>query len=247
MKQKNAKGIAISQVSGLRKTTQGEEGPLIKRLSLFRQFRNSGNDGEKKAQQRLRPKGYCVQLMIALMTFTSPFFNYTLAQPAEAMEAFGVERMEPLMVGLTVPDEFWTTKHLFYIDGDTIRKDLTEYKGKLLVLDFWSTSCASCIAHREEISYFTDKYSDHLAVVMVNPKKTNDDLSRIRAFDKRFYVPDTNSFLETIIEDKILQELFKFSGYPHYVWINRYGYIQTTTFRNLLDRGYVAPFIDENP
>src|SRR5699024_12782984 len=44
----------------------------------------------------------------------------------------GEEEISPLSVGEKVPAEFWTREHLFYIDGDTVRKNLEEYKGKLL-------------------------------------------------------------------------------------------------------------------
>src|SRR5690606_13499964 len=38
-----------------------------------------------------------------------------------------------LRVGSKVPNEFWTKEHLFYVNGDTIRKTLEEHKGKMVV------------------------------------------------------------------------------------------------------------------
>ncbi|WP_437920272.1 TlpA family protein disulfide reductase [Sphingobacterium sp. LRF_L2] len=180
--------------------------------------------------------------------FVLLFSNQLFAQePRQDSGADGRLSIKPLMVGEKVPEEFWNYEHLFFVNGDTIRKTLNAYRGKLLVLDFWSTTCSTCIFHQKEIGFFEDNYPNELNVVMVNPTKSKDDFLRIDAFYKRYYLKENNSELESIISDRFLESLFVFGGYPHFVWINKYGYIQTQTFRNYLDREYVAPFIDSKP
>lgn len=168
--------------------------------------------------------------------------------PVKSGTVSGSKTIKPLLVGQQVPDEFWKREHLFYINGDTVSKNLEEYRGKLLILDFWSTSCASCLFHQKEIDSFKSAHKNDMNVIMVNPVKTKDNIDRIKIFYQNHYAVKNGieKHFESIILDDYLHRIFQFSGYPHYIWINKDGYVQTQTFRNLLDRNYVAPFIDND-
>lgn len=189
-----------------------------------------------------------VRQVLFVLPFCFIVFSYAHAQSAQERAVAGQTLTEPLIVGQKVPDEFWEREQLFYINGDTVRKSLEEHKGKLLVLDFWSTSCASCLFHQKEIDSFKSAYKKDMNVIMVNPIKTKDNIDRIKTFYQNHYVLKSGSrrHFESIILDDSLHRIFQFSGYPHYIWINKEGYVQTQTFRNLLDRNYVAPFIDRD-
>lgn len=193
------------------------------------------------------------KLVYVRQAFLTPLFcfilfSYAHAQSAQELADAGQTIAEPLIVGQKVSDEFWKREYLFYINGDTVRKSLKEYKGKLLVLDFWSTGCASCLFHQKEIDSFKSAYKKDMNVIMVNPVKTKDNIDRIKTFYQTHYVLKNGNkrHFESIILDDYLHRIFQFSGYPHYIWINKEGYVQTQTFRNLLDRNYVAPFIDND-
>jgi len=152
----------------------------------------------------------------------------------------------PLKIGHRVPEEFWTKEHLFYINGDTVRKTLHEYKGKLLILDFWMIGCSKCFLHQKEINYYKKLYGDKLAVIMVNGVKTKNNYASIHSYLKSewFRSLGLESF-SSIIESSHLDQLLQPAGYPMYYWINQYGILQTVTYRNLLDRDYVAPFLEK--
>ncbi|TWI16476.1 hypothetical protein IQ31_04320 [Sphingobacterium siyangense] len=152
----------------------------------------------------------------------------------------------PLQVGRKVPEEFWTKEHLFYINGDTVRRNLQEYKGKLLVLDFWMIGCYTCFLHQKEINYYKQLYKDELTVVMVNGIKTKNNYSSIHRFLKNEWIQGLGlESFSSIIESSYLDQLLQPGGYPMYYWINKYGILQTVSYRNLLDRNYVAPFLDK--
>lgn len=154
----------------------------------------------------------------------------------------------PIKIGQKVPEEFWSYEHLFYINGDTIRRTLQEHRGKMLVLDFWSSGCVPCLLHQKEINYFKEAYSNKLAVVMVNSLGTKEDYSRLKGYaEKGRFTRVGIDNLVSIIEDSYLERLFPYRSYPTYFWINESGILQTQTFRNLLDREYVAPFILKTP
>jgi len=151
-----------------------------------------------------------------------------------------------LKIGHKVPEEFWTKEHLFYINGDTVRRNLQEYKGKLLILDFWMIGCSKCFLHQKEINYYKKLYGGELAVIMVNGVKTKNNYASIHSYLKNewFQSLGLGSF-SSIIESTYLDQLLQPGGYPMYYWINKYGILQTITYRNLLDRDYVAPFLDK--
>lgn len=175
-------------------------------------------------------------------------FSNAFAQPrgklGTAVKA--EEEIVPLRIGQSVPNEFWTKEHLFFINGDTIRQSLEEHRGKLLVLDFWNTKCAPCLSQQSEIEFFKKNNPDDLTVVMVNPIVSKDrleDVVKLNSNKERLSAVSMSG-IESIVVDEYLAKLFRPGGYPFYVWINRRGIVQLTTFRNLLDRSYVAPFLD---
>ena len=186
------------------------------------------------------PKIFLLPMIICVL-----FSSGLWASPAFGQEAVVSGSIVPLKIGDRVPDDFWTEEHLFYVDGDTVRMTLEKYKGKLLVLDFWMVGCSNCFFHQKEINYFKTLYSNELAVVMVNGVKTKNDYNGIHRFLKGDWVTGLGlTSLSSIIESSYLDNLFNPGAYPAYYWINRQGIVQTITFRNLLDRDYRAPFLD---
>ncbi|WP_164121884.1 MULTISPECIES: TlpA family protein disulfide reductase [Sphingobacterium] len=170
-------------------------------------------------------------------------FSWSLVSPAYGQEAKGLNEVQSLHIGQQVPDEFWTKEHLFFINGDTIRRTLEEHKGKMVVLDFWSSGCGPCLLHQKEIDIFKAAYPNDLAVVMVSSNQSRENYQKLYNFMKqgRFEKAGINH-LVSIIEDGYLEKLFRHYAYPSYFWINRSGILQTHTFRNLLDHNYQAPF-----
>lgn len=72
------------------------------------------------------------------------------------------------------------------LDGSTFK--LEDYKGKVLVVDFWGTFCPPCVKQVPELIKLNDKYRDRgLALVglAADPKSDQD---KVEAFIKRFGV-----------------------------------------------------------
>ncbi len=147
-----------------------------------------------------------------------------------------------LRVGNPVPKNFWDQTHLLFENGTTKEITLKEYKGKLLVLDFWSVGCANCIFHQKAMNHFRDNYKEEMAIIMVNPIRTKDDLLVIQNFEKRNAKHFPNG-LKSIILDSYLQDMFLPVGFPMYIWINKHGLVETISYKNLLNKEISAPFI----
>lgn len=67
---------------------------------------------------------------------------------------------------------------LVSLKGDTIK--LSDYKGKVVILDFWATWCPPC---KEEIPHFKKLYSEKSeAGLMIIGIVVNDDVSSVKKF-----------------------------------------------------------------
>jgi len=184
---------------------------------------------------------------MVLAFFVSLLFVLTDARAQSPENSGAAEGLTvvPLGLGRNVPVDFWTKEHLFYVNGDTVRRTLEEHRGKMLVLDFWFSGCFNCLLHQKEIAYFKELYADELAVIMVNSKGTKEDYDKIVKFtDSKTFKNLGLIDFTSIIDDEYLEAMFVHYGFPHYVWINGRGVFQLQTFRNLLDRDYRTPFID---
>lgn len=154
------------------------------------------------------------------------------------LEKQGEHRL--LIAGEKIPDEFWTKQHLFFINGDTVRKDLSEFKNKLLVLDFWYIGCSHCLLHQKDIETWKKKYPDDIAVIMVNNLPQWDSLEKISKFyTDKTYEKYGMEGLTSIIYDDYLYELFAGFGYPLYVWIRPTGSIAALTNLNLFGENFI--------
>lgn len=177
------------------------------------------------------------------------FVNSAFAQSRNDSGAgVKVEQSLRLSVGQKVPADFWTRQHLFYDQGDTIRRDLSAYKGKLLVLDFWFIGCSSCLLHQKEIEKAKERYGDAMAVLMVNnlPKWNKvDDFNQFYTSGR--YKDYGMSKFSSIIYDDYLYDLFGSVAYPLYVWISPEGMIRAITNMNLFDPLYMDPLLNPQP
>lgn len=98
---------------------------------------------------------------------------------------------------------------------------LENYRGKLIILDFWNKWCPSCIQGFPKMEKLQQEFGDRIKILLV----TNDtDKDLIRLF-KKTKLPA----LPIISNDSILCRMFPHTTVPHHVWINPDGRIQFIT------------------
>lgn len=106
------------------------------------------------------------------------------------------------------------------LDKDTI--SLADYKGKVVVLDFWATWCGPCVAAMPHIQKLHEKYADQgLVVIGMNHDRPN-DIEKIRKFMKDKGV----TFTQFLDHDNAAGAAYQVTGIPTTVIIDRKGVVQ---------------------
>lgn len=106
-----------------------------------------------------------------------------------------------------------------------------EFRGKLLLLDFWATWCGSCIAKFPTLDSLQNKYKDQVQIILVNCKSTGDTEKQINEFFTKRKNPNTGKPYQLAIAsmDTDAESLFPHKEIPHYAWIGPDGRIKAIT------------------
>ena len=102
---------------------------------------------------------------------------------------------------------------------------LSDFDGKLLVLDFWDTWCKACLESMPETADLKKEYGDKVQFINITPQS----IEIVKSFLKR------NSSVRNLLmtmepADTICELLFPHKLVPHVVWINQKGvYLGSTS------------------
>ncbi|MFC0318664.1 MULTISPECIES: TlpA family protein disulfide reductase [Olivibacter] len=123
------------------------------------------------------------------------------------------QKIRPIDIGDSIPHNFVLGKSTKY-KGKTI---LSDFKGKLVILDFWASYCQACINALPKLQKLQDKYADRIQILVV----TSEDLQKVNSLLKRSEITKNESItLPFITEDSILKKTFPHIIIPHEVIID---------------------------
>ncbi|MFN0291589.1 TlpA family protein disulfide reductase [Pedobacter helvus] len=155
----------------------------------------------------------------------------------------GAKYWAPLRVGDKLPEAFWQQEHSVYTNGQITKQTLEQYKGKLLILDFWATWCGTCVG-KFPITDSLQKENSELKIVLVNSNR-KDNAQTL----KKFYTENVNAKLHplpTLVADTILKGMFPHKYVPHYVFIDYRGMVMGFASYHFLNREIIAALLQQH-
>lgn len=159
-------------------------------------------------------------LTIALATLCS-FFT-ALAQ-----------EVKPLAIGDTIPEKLWHANLQMVQHADANSSGtLNDFRDqKLIVLDFWATSCASCIEALPGLDSLQREFKKDVVILPVTYEAVPRVLS---AFKNNPVLKGIN--LPVIAEDTLLKKAFPHYIISHEVWIGKDGVVKAITDPQYVNR-----------
>lgn len=128
----------------------------------------------------------------------------------------------PLKIGDTVPDVIINSIQNY----KTASVKLSDFKRKLLIIDFWATWCGPCVAMIPKMNALQKEFDDKLQFLSVTYQPEKEAIPFLSRLDKQ---NSGHSNLPLVFSDKELKSLFPHQTLPHYVWINGNGKIVSIT------------------
>jgi thiol-disulfide isomerase/thioredoxin len=138
-----------------------------------------------------------------------------LGTPVATGVALSTDSIKPLQIGDSIPDALWNIPLQMVKAGQegSTTVTLDDYKGKLIILDFWATWCGSCIAAFPKIKQLQLDFSAHMQTIPV----TYQPKDKISAFFHNN--PNAKDLAGSIVQDSVISRYFPHRLIPHYVWI----------------------------
>lgn len=132
--------------------------------------------------------------------------------------------------------------HVLNHPRDSIR--LSDFRGKAVLLDFWSTWCSICIQQFPKLAGLQKRFKDSLVVLTVG-------FDGVREGSIERFVTGLNTGaglvgLPVAVQsagDSVLSRLFPYQGLPHVVWIDAEGKLRAVTDHLQVTESHVRKLI----
>ncbi len=121
-----------------------------------------------------------------------------------------------LKIGDQVPDFIFPIKHY-----KTKTAKISDFKGKLIILDLWAVWCSSCIEAMPHMQELQKKFDGKIQVIMV----TKDDDAKIAKLGIRSENV-RNNHLPSVTNAAKLAGLFNYTTLPTHIWIDEEGKVK---------------------
>lgn len=179
------------------------------------------------------------KLMICIAMAMHCLFFKAEAQTTDTLEY----SIKPLKIGDQIPEALWNMplKVVNHPEGkETVT--LNDYRGKLIILDFWATWCGSCIVAMPKMHRVEQQFKDKIIILPVAYEekdkiasclKTNQTLSPLN--------------LSSVYADNILRKTFPHISIPHCTWISADGTVITESLSGEVTVKNVQLALDNNP
>ncbi|MGN8035655.1 TlpA family protein disulfide reductase [Chitinophaga sp. 22321] len=136
-----------------------------------------------------------------------------------------------LTVGDSVPDILISN----IINYKKRKVYLSDFKDKIVILDFWATSCSGCIQKLPLLDSLQNKYGDRIQILPVTFEPDSNVFKMLHSNSKL-----KNSALPFVTNDKVLSKYFKHVLIPHIAWIVKGKVVAITQSEYVTDHNIEA-------
>lgn len=151
---------------------------------------------------------------------------------------------------LTVGDLVPNVKISNIVNYKSSQAYISDFKNKLLILDFWATWCAPCVSMLPVCDSLQKEFNDDVQILPV----AEQDRTTVTTFINHIQSARHISF-PSVTGDTVLSKMFVHTEIPHYVWIDRTGKViaitgadklTSTTIKDYLNSGIITVAIKED-
>ena len=132
--------------------------------------------------------------------------------------------------GLKIGDHVPDFKLSGLINNPTTQISLKEQRGKITILEFWNSNCASCIESWPKLLELQNKHQKEVKIILVNTSENQKIVQSL--IDRRKRLTGVNMTLPISCNDQNIASLFPHKIVPHVVWINQTGTVTAITSGN---------------
>lgn len=167
-----------------------------------------------------------IQLIVAVLI---------LAHTASAQHKKDIDRSKELTIGSELP----RLPVMDVLNYKTDKVDLDEFKDGVVILDFWDTSCVTCIELMPDVKKVQEEMGDKVRIFTV----TAQSKQTIRKFFRNNeYLKEKNAYLPSIVGDSLLHRYFPHRGVPHTIFIYR-GKVKAVTHADYIKPAFINRLI----
>ncbi|MBS1503669.1 MAG: TlpA family protein disulfide reductase, partial [Bacteroidetes bacterium] len=131
-----------------------------------------------------------------------------------------------LTIGDTLPDLRFTLVN----SSSQVSKEVADFKGKVILIDFWGTWCGPCVALMPKMDSLQNIFKDKLVVLPV----TEETAQVVQSFLKKLSTVKKVDIFSVVGDNPSspisLNALFPHQTVPHYVWIDASHTIRAITY-----------------
>lgn len=131
------------------------------------------------------------------------------------------QNIKKLSIGDTVPEISF--KHV--INYPETHFTLSDFKGKLVILDFFGTWCGSCVPVVPKLDSLQKQFKGKLQVIVICQDVS---IEKVKTFIARQW-RDNNISLPFVLDDSLYNSLFPHTMIPHEIWILPNGTLKAFT------------------
>ncbi len=142
-------------------------------------------------------------------------------------------------IGDRIPDI--TIKNILNTKGSTLR--LSDYRGQLLIIDFWATWCSPCVAMIPRMDSLQKQFAGKLAFLPV----TTQSKETVQNFYQKLNRQRSSALKPVqVVADSQLDQMFPHRTLPHYVWIDGSSTVRAITEFNEITASRIQTFLETN-